>query len=155
MSNLSIYLKSDEKFQVLLKHDKNDVYFTWRLIHSLSHFFLWWEVFQMKFVEKFKPHVLLSIQRFFPENLRVYGTIWSQTSQRWQMAHADCMLDKYVYGHTLVYNMLFLLLLPAIIDKRTRLMLRYTYIICLLILTTFQLVAILLHLEVHRHTTGS
>jgi len=71
------------------------------------------------------------------------------------MAHADCMLDKYVYGHTLVYNMLFLLLLPAIIDKRTRLMLRYTYIICLLILTTFQLVAILLHLEVHRHTTGS
>jgi hypothetical protein len=34
-------------------------------------------------------------------------------------------------------------------------MLRYTHITCLLVLTKFQLVAILLHLEVYRHTSGS
>jgi len=28
IQHLNIYLKSDEKFQVLLTHDKNDAYFT-------------------------------------------------------------------------------------------------------------------------------
>jgi hypothetical protein len=40
----------------------------------LAEFFLEWEMFQTKVVEKIKTHFLFS--NFFPENLAVYEITW-------------------------------------------------------------------------------
>jgi hypothetical protein len=37
---LSIILESAEKFQILLKSDKNDSYITWRPVHICDHIWL-------------------------------------------------------------------------------------------------------------------
>jgi hypothetical protein len=65
---LSIFRKSDETFQVLLKSDKNNGYFTQR--HStfmiISHgFLLRMRNISDKFVENIKTHILCSITFFF------------------------------------------------------------------------------------------
>ena len=60
---LSIFRKSVEKIQVSLKPDKNNRYFTWRPVVKLwylAQFFLKWENFQSKFVEKFKTHFIFN-----------------------------------------------------------------------------------------------
>jgi hypothetical protein len=49
--------------QVSLKYDKNNVFFTWRPMYIydyLAQFFLEWEKFQTKFVEKIKTRVSCS-----------------------------------------------------------------------------------------------
>ena len=48
--------------------DKNNAYFTWRPIFFwsyLAQFFLEWEMFQIKVVEKTKTHILCSITFFW------------------------------------------------------------------------------------------
>ena len=61
----------------------------------LAHFFVEWEMFQKKFVEKIKTHVLCSATLFRQscrlwESVEKYGTA-GQTADN--MAHAHCMLD--------------------------------------------------------------
>ena len=60
-----IFFENIEKIQVSLKSDKNESYFTWRSIHiflsNLAKFFLEWEIFQTKFVQKIKTHILCSV----------------------------------------------------------------------------------------------
>ena len=66
------FRKSVEKNKVLLKSDKNYRYFTWRsfnIYDYLAEFFLEWEMFQIKGVQKIKTHILWSVP-FFPEIMR-------------------------------------------------------------------------------------
>jgi len=55
---MSVFQKSVKKIQALLKSEKNNGYFTWRPIYifwsHLTQFFLKWERFQTKVVEKIK-----------------------------------------------------------------------------------------------------
>ena len=58
--------KPVEKIQFLLKTDKNNCHFTWWRIYVhlwsyLAEFFLEWEMFRTKFVEKTKTYILCLI----------------------------------------------------------------------------------------------
>ena len=57
----SIFRNSVQKTPVSFKPDKNNGYFTWSQIyvfdHISAHFFLEWELFQTKFVEKIKTQI--------------------------------------------------------------------------------------------------
>jgi hypothetical protein len=95
-----IFRKSVEKIQVSLKSDKSKGYFTWRPIYIflsyLADFFLEWEMFQTKAVEKIKTHILFSITFFLKscclwENMEKYCTAGQVTDGN--MAHAHCMLE--------------------------------------------------------------
>jgi hypothetical protein len=96
-----------EKIQVSLKSDKNNGYFTWRITSiyvNLSHFFLEWELFQIKLVDKMKTHILCWIT--FPrkschlwDNVKIFGMAGQATYD--STAHAHCMLDNWGYKHTL------------------------------------------------------
>ena len=71
---LSIFRKSVKKIQDLFESDKTKQYFTWRQIYFLSylaHFFLEWEMFQTKVVEKIKTPILYAVTFSF-ENRFVY-----------------------------------------------------------------------------------
>ena len=82
------------EIQVSLKSDKNNGYFTWSPIYiSLSYlaqFFLGWEMFQAKVVEKIKTH--------FFENRAVYEIMWKSILEldkpHGNRAHALCMMDN-------------------------------------------------------------
>jgi len=58
----------------------NNGYFTWRPIHIfyVAQFFLEWEMFQTKVVEKVKTHILWSIYIYIyiKENRLIYEIIW-------------------------------------------------------------------------------
>jgi len=54
---LSIFWKSIEKINVILKYDKNNDYFARRSLY-LAEFFLEWEMFQTKIVQKIKTLIL-------------------------------------------------------------------------------------------------
>ena len=63
----------------------------------LTEFFLEWEMFQTKVVEKMKTYILCSIF-FFTENLVIYEIMCKNIVQRDKAtfnnaAHAHCMLD--------------------------------------------------------------
>ena len=96
----SRFIKIWQEYQVL--YMKTDIHF-WSY---LAQFFLEWEMFQTKVVEKIKTHILCPIL-FPPENCAVYEIMWkirySRTGLRWQynMAHVLCMLDTQGYRHTL------------------------------------------------------
>ena len=57
----SIFRNSVQKIQISSKPDKNNGYFAWSQINILDHtsaqFFLEWEMFETKFVEKIKTHI--------------------------------------------------------------------------------------------------
>jgi hypothetical protein len=64
----NMFWKSAQKIKVSLKLGKNNGYFTWRpiyIFYHLTQFFLEWEMFQTKFVEKIKTHILCSITFFW------------------------------------------------------------------------------------------
>ena len=74
---LSIFCKSAKKIRVSLKSDKNNRYFTWRPTHFWSHvpqFFLEWESFQTKVVEKMKTRILCSVT-FFLKSCRLRDNV--------------------------------------------------------------------------------
>ena len=60
--HLGIFRKSVEKFQVLLKSDKNKG--TYIFLSHLAQFFLEWEMFQTRVVEKIKTHIFCSMSFF-------------------------------------------------------------------------------------------
>ena len=94
----------------------------------LSQFFVEWEMFQTKVLEKIKTHILCSITFF--ENRAVYEIMWKYTAQprgegggrRWQYntAHAQCMLDDWGYILTLRICNIFCFYLATMVT-RTRL----------------------------------
>jgi hypothetical protein len=64
----------------------------------LAHFFLEWEMFQTKFVENIKTHLLCSVTFF--ENRAVYEIMWKNIVERgrpqmtiWRMLFA-CWIPK-------------------------------------------------------------
>ena len=68
------------------------------LYQYVTEFFLDWEIFQIKFVEKIEEYTLCSVI-FFPKIVPFfkYGKItWSQRGRRCNKAHGRYMLDKYV-----------------------------------------------------------
>ena len=93
-----LFEKSAEEIQVPLKSDKNNGYFTWRPIYigvcvciyiyiyiyiyrsHLAEFFLEWQMFQTKVVEKIKTHILCSVIFFF-EILALYEIMWKDFAE--------------------------------------------------------------------------
>jgi hypothetical protein len=97
-----VFEKSVEEIQVSLQYDMNtgtlleDVC-TFMNITYLAHFFLEWEIFQTKAVQKIKTHILYPVTspprnvcRLW-ENVEKYGRATQATHGN--MAHAICMLD--------------------------------------------------------------
>jgi len=78
----------------------------------LAQFFVAWEMFQVKVVEKFKTHILYSVKLF-----RISCRLWdnvekfsrSGNSIADNMAQARCILDKQGYNHAI--RVLFILIL--------------------------------------------
>ena len=67
--NISLYFRrSVEKIQVQLISYKNNGYFTWKRTYIYDNIFLnysiEWEIFQTKFVQKIKTHIVCSITFF-------------------------------------------------------------------------------------------
>ena len=65
----------------------------------LAYFFLEWEMFQTKFVEKIKTHILCSVTFFFlRKSCRLWGIVekYSRAGQATDdnMAYAHCVLDS-------------------------------------------------------------
>ena len=71
-----------------------------RLWPYLTQFYLDWEIFQTKFVEKIKSHRCSAIF-FFRKSFRVWHNVekYRRAGQATvdNMAHAHCMLDTKVY----------------------------------------------------------
>jgi hypothetical protein len=90
--------KSTEKNQVSLKWNKNNGHSYMKtnihLWQYLAHFFLEWEMFQTKVVEKIKTHILCTVT-FFRKSCRLWDE-WKnivQQGRHYNMAHAHCMLS--------------------------------------------------------------
>jgi hypothetical protein len=108
-------------------------------VHFLSHlaqFFLEWEMFQTKVVEKIKTHILCAISFFFlfrksyrlSENVEKYCTAVQATYDN--MAHTHLMLYTKVYKHTLTICSTYCFTLQPPLHERVS-MLRYVqYIAC-------------------------
>jgi hypothetical protein len=62
---------------------------TIRFWSYVAQFFLEWEMFQTKVVEKIKTHILCSVTFFF-ENRAVYEIMWKNIVENMEYAH--CML---------------------------------------------------------------
>ena len=67
--NLTIFRKSIQKIQVLVKSGKKDGYFSWRSMYVYDHislnYFSRLETFQRNVVQKIKTHILCSVNFFF------------------------------------------------------------------------------------------
>ena len=105
----------------------------------LPRFFLEWEMFWSKVVEKFKTHILHSITFFFI-NRANYETMWKKVIVEdrpqmtvWSMRIA-CWITKAIWTHS-EYVILIAFLLQQLLHKRTS-MLRYTYFACLVLFLT-------------------
>jgi hypothetical protein len=63
----------------------------------LTQFFLEWEMFQTKVVEKIKTHILCSITIFFSKNCALHKVKWKITPQpdnpQYNKTRALCVLD--------------------------------------------------------------
>jgi hypothetical protein len=70
---VSIFRKSVEKIKVPLKSDKNNRYVTFFKSYC-TQFLLEWEMFQTKFVEKIKTHILWSVT-FFIKSCRLWDNV--------------------------------------------------------------------------------
>jgi len=69
----------------------------------LAQFFLEWEMFLTKVVEKIKTHILCSVT-FSQKSFRLWGNVekcgrYAQTTDD-NMARAHCMLNKQNHQHT-------------------------------------------------------
>jgi hypothetical protein len=103
---LRVFRKSVEKIQVWLKSDKYKWYFIWRQIYILqylAHFFLEWDMFQTKVVEKVKTRIGCSVIVFRKscrlwENVEKYCTVGQATDDN--IAHAHRILDTWGYEYT-------------------------------------------------------
>jgi hypothetical protein len=88
ISYLSIFRKSVEKIQVLLKSDKKTIFHM--KTYYLAEFFLQWELFQTNVVEEIKTHSLCLVTSFRKSyclpDVKKYG--------RASKVHALCVLDN-------------------------------------------------------------
>ena len=108
---LKIFWHSIEKFQASLKFDKNKEYFIWGLtyiFYDLSLiFFLEWEMFQTKVVEKVKTHILSSVNFSFWKSCRLLDNmkkiLQSGADHRWK--YGACALHA-GYLRLQVHNLL-------------------------------------------------
>ena len=92
---LRIFRKSVEKIKDLLKSDKHNGYFTWRLTHSyIAEFVLEWEMFQIKAVEKIKTHFSRKSCRWW-DNVAKYDGIWQSTDD-----NMSCTKDAIFMPHS-------------------------------------------------------
>ena len=102
-----LYETLTRKFQISLQSDMINRYCTWRLnVHLwqyLAEFFLEWEIFQTKVVEKIKTHSLCSVT-FVRKSFRLWDNVdkYCRAGQATEgnMVHAHCMLDTQGYKHT-------------------------------------------------------
>ena len=101
--------------------------------------YLEWETLQTTVVEKMKTHILSSIFFCFRKschlwnNVEKYGRVGQTTGEN--MEHAKCMLNNKRYKHTLrICNTCFFP--PATTVKARASMLRFTYMACLLYLSS-------------------
>jgi len=103
-----IFRKSVEKIQVPLKLDNNryNIHF-WSY---LAHFFLEWEMFQTKVVEKIKTHVLCSVTFFL--SLEKFKFHWNMT-----IITGTLHEDQYTF---LIISRSFLLRMRNVSDKSCR-----------------------------------
>ena len=134
------FLKSVEKIQVPLKSDKNNGYFTWIPIYLLGHNSLSSsyneKLFRKKKVSgKIKTRILCSTAYLF--NRAVYEIMWKNTVQpdRPQMTIWRMRFARWVPNATntlSVYVTLIACTLQQWLNELA-LILRYTYIACLLI----------------------
>ena len=67
---------------------------TRHLLSYLAHFFVEWEMFRTKVVEKIKTHILRPVYIFFFENRAIYEIKWKHTAEgagrKWQ--YGTCAL---------------------------------------------------------------
>jgi hypothetical protein len=96
----------------------------------LAHFFLEWEMFRTKVVEKIKTHILCSVT-FFRKTCRLWENVETNYCKSGQatddnMAHAHCMLHTLGYKNT-EYVILIAFPQQLLLHERA-LMLHYTYI---------------------------
>ena len=98
---LTVFRKSVEKTEVSLKPDKNKcVLYMITYVHLwqyLAVFFIEWEMFQVKVVEKIKTHILYSVTFSLKscrlwDNVEKCGREGDATDDN--TAHALCMLDN-------------------------------------------------------------
>ena len=104
----------------------------------LAHFFVDWEMFQTKFVDEIKTHIFLLNNFFFFENHAVCEKTWKnvvesdrQQVAMWRMRFA-LWIPKTKYTHS-EYVMLIAFPLQQRLHERA-VMLRYTYIACIVII---------------------
>jgi hypothetical protein len=86
-----IFRKSVETVQVSLISGKKNGYFRWRLQY-FAEFFLEWEIFQKKFVEKFKTHFMFS-EVFFIKSCPLWNNMKNMVERighrrQYSMLHA-------------------------------------------------------------------
>jgi hypothetical protein len=67
----------------------------WHLWQYLAEFFLKWDIFQIKFVEKVKTHILWSVP-IFRKSCRLWDNVekYGGASEVADYIMALCMLDK-------------------------------------------------------------
>jgi len=125
------------------------------LLHHLARLLLEQEMFQVKFVEKIRTHILCSVM--CPNNVpfmryRYCGKIlWCITGHRWQNnnMHSLCMLDIWGYKHTLrMCNSYWFFA----VTKVTRTHHSVTYVHCL---PCFRLECVTFKYSVHHYVTQS
>ena len=74
----------------------------------LAKFFLEWQIFHTKAVEKIKTHFMFCNFFFFRKSCHLWDNVgkiwWSQRDHKWRhnMAHTSCMLKKQDYVYTRV-----------------------------------------------------
>ena len=76
------------------------------LCYYLHHFFLEWEMFHIRVVEKIKTHILYSITFFPRKQCRLWDNVHKKSGRAKQATndntyHALCMLDNQRHRHTL------------------------------------------------------
>jgi hypothetical protein len=129
-----------EKIQISLKSDNNKWCSTWPIIRFwsyLAHFFLEWEMFRTKVVEKIKTHFIFN--NFFFWKTVLYGRMWKYIVEldRPQMnvwcMRFDCWITEATATHS-EYVILIAFPLQQCLQERASL-LQYTYFTYLLVLT--------------------
>ena len=95
------------KIQVWFKYDNNNEYFTWRTIHifwsHLAQFFVEWEMFQTKVVEKIKTNILCSVT-FFRKSYRLWDNVRARQvtdDNIMQRLRIACRITKSTNTHTM------------------------------------------------------
>ena len=121
-----------------LKSDKNNGYFTWRSIYifyNVTHFFLEWQIFQTKVVQKLKTHILCLITSCWKScslwcNVEKYYTTRQAIDDNiiWHIRVA-CWIPKARNTPSECVILIAILLQPWLHERASTL--RYTYIACL------------------------